>query len=133
MSSARALAEGFTAGLGIELIDAPQDGPVRARLRCDERHLRAGGVVHGGVLFTLADSLAAAATIRLLGPDARFTTAEMKLNVFSPAKAGDELLATATAAHVGRRTLVWRVDVVRGGRPAALFVCTQMLLQDGTL
>jgi acyl-coenzyme A thioesterase PaaI-like protein len=30
--------------------------------------------------------------------------------------------------HVGRRTQVWEVRILRGERPCAFFTCTQMIL-----
>jgi acyl-coenzyme A thioesterase PaaI-like protein len=41
---------------------------------------------------------------------------------------GDELIATATPLHTGRRTQVWEVRIHRGERHMAHFVCTQIVL-----
>ena len=53
---------------------------------------------------------------------------EPKTNVFAAAREGDLLEATGRPVHVGRRTQVWQVDGRNAGRPAALFVWTQMVL-----
>lgn len=46
--------------LGVELIEA-RPGYARASLKIEEKHLNGGDVIHGGVLFSLADIAMAAA------------------------------------------------------------------------
>jgi 1,4-dihydroxy-2-naphthoyl-CoA hydrolase len=105
-----------------------EEGEVEGRLLADERHLHPGGYVHGGVWVTFADTVAAWGTLRNLEPGNDFTTVELKTNVFAAAKAGDELRAIGRPLHIGRRTQVWEVRVTKGGRDAAFFACTQMVL-----
>jgi 1,4-dihydroxy-2-naphthoyl-CoA hydrolase len=125
--SRRALADSFPGRLGIELVEIT-DEHVLGRLPVDERHLHPGGYVHGGVWVAFGDTVAAWGTLRRLPPGNDFTTIELKTNVFAAARAGDVLTAEGVPEHVGRRTQVWRVEVSRGDRRAALFVCTQMIL-----
>jgi uncharacterized protein (TIGR00369 family) len=76
----------------------------------------------------LADTVAAWGTMRNLAPGAGFTTAELKMNVFTAGVVGDELIAIGEPLHRGRRTQVWEVRVTKAGRLAANFLCTQMVL-----
>jgi len=105
------------------------DDSVAGRLVVDRRHLHPGGYVHGGVWVAFADSVAAWGTMRNLPPGQNFTTVELKVNVFTSGRLGDELLASGEPLHRGRRTQVWEVRVNRAGRLAANFVCTQMVLE----
>ena len=50
----------FAAHCGIELVEAA-DGRAAALVRLDDRHVNGIGLVHGGLLFTLADLAFAAA------------------------------------------------------------------------
>lgn len=125
--SRRAFPGTFPGDLGIEL-SAIDPHEVHGRLAVDRRHLHPGGYVHGGVWVALADTVAAWGTMRNLPADQRFTTAELKVNVFASAQDGDELHAVGTPVHVGRRTQAWEVRVHKGRRLAALFVCTQIVL-----
>jgi uncharacterized protein (TIGR00369 family) len=118
----------FPGDLGIEPLEIT-DEHAKGRIVVDRRHLHPGGYVHGGAWVGFADSVAAWGTFRHLPPGYDFTTVEMKLSVFAAAGAGDELLATATPLHVGRRTQVWEVRVHNGNRLAAFFACTQMVLE----
>jgi uncharacterized protein (TIGR00369 family) len=113
--------------LGIEPLEVAE-GVARGRLVVDRRHLHPFGYVHGGTWVTLADTVAAWATMRHLPPNTAFTTVELKTNVFAAGREGDELVATAAPLHTGRRTQVWEVRVHRGDKLMANFVCTQMVL-----
>jgi uncharacterized protein (TIGR00369 family) len=66
--------------------------------------------------------------MRQLPQGTDFTTVELKMNLFAPAQPGDELIGTGTPLHIGRRTQVWEVRVEQGERPAANFICTQLVL-----
>jgi 1,4-dihydroxy-2-naphthoyl-CoA hydrolase len=123
----KALQGSFPGDLGIEPIEV-SDETVRGRMTVDSRHLHPGGFVHGGVWVAFADSVAAWGTMLNLGPGQSFTTAEMKINVFTSATTGDELLGTGVPLHLGGRTQVWEVRVEKAGRLAANFICTQMVL-----
>lgn len=121
----------FPGELGVELVEI-EDDFVRGRLLIDRRHLHPFGYVHGGVWVAFADTVAAWGTLRNLPPGDRFTTVELKINVFAAGVAGDELIAEAEPLHRGRRTQVWEVRILKAGRLAANFVCTQMVLAGGT-
>ncbi len=123
----RAIADFFPGKLGVELVEiGPEEA--RGRLTVDRRHLHPGGYVHGGVWVAFADTVAAWGTIANLDSPSDFTTVELKTNVFAAATVGDELFATATPLHRGRSTQVWEVRIAKGGRPAAFFTCTQMVI-----
>jgi 1,4-dihydroxy-2-naphthoyl-CoA hydrolase len=117
----------FPDRLGIEPVEVTDDG-ARGRMLVDERHLHPFGYLHGGAWVALADTVAAWATLRHLPEGTGFSTVELKTNVFASARVGDELIATASPLHIGRRTQVWEVRITRGDRLMALFVCTQMAL-----
>lgn len=125
--STRVLPGSFPGDLGIELTEIT-DEHVRGRVRIDKRHLHPMGYVHGGAWVAFADTIAAWGTMRHLSENQGFTTIELKINVLASAKDGDELTAFGKPLHIGSRTHVWEVEVFRGERLAANFVCTQMVL-----
>jgi 1,4-dihydroxy-2-naphthoyl-CoA hydrolase len=131
-ASKEALDGSFPGHLDIELVELHNDA-VTGRLLVDQRHLHPGGYVHGGVWVAFADTVAAWGTMRNLPPGDNFTTVELKVNVFTSAGVGDELIARGEPLHRGRRTQAWEVRVYKGDRLAANFVCTQMVLPgEGT-
>lgn len=127
--SRQALEGYFPGNLGIELLEIEEDR-VRARMMVDRRHLHPGQYVHGGAWVAFADTVAAWGTMRNLPHAVGFTTVELKMNVFAAGALGDELIGVGEPLHRGRRTQVWEVRVRKGQRLAALFICTQMVLDD---
>ena len=95
----------FAALLGIEAVVAsPQQ--VTARLAWDPARCTAGGVLHGGVLMALADTVGAYCAILNLPADAGGTTTiESKTNFLRPVRSGT-VHATARPLHVGRTIIV---------------------------
>src|SRR5438270_12754720 len=127
--SADAIRGSFPGELGLELLEIDDDRVI-GQLVVDRRHLHPGGYVHGGVWVALADTVAAWGTMRNLPAGDSFTTAELKMNVFASAKAGDELIAVGQPIHRGKRTQVWEVRVSSADRLAANFICTQVVLHS---
>jgi 1,4-dihydroxy-2-naphthoyl-CoA hydrolase len=125
--SRQVLSGSFPGDLGIELTEIT-DELVRGRVLIDKRHLHPMGYVHGGVWVAFADTIAAWGTMRHLPEGRGFTTVELKINVLASASDGDELTAVGEPLHVGSRTQVWQVQVYRGERLAAHFVCTQIVI-----
>ena len=125
--SVQRLAGTFPGDLGVEISEIT-DEHVCGRMRVERGHLHPMGYLHGGAWVALADTVAAWGTLRHLSGDRGFTTVELKINVFASAAEGDELTALATPLHIGSRTHVWQVRVLRGERLAANFVCTQLVL-----
>jgi 1,4-dihydroxy-2-naphthoyl-CoA hydrolase len=126
--AARTLPGSFPGDLGIELVSISDD-EVHGRVHIDRRHLHPGGYVHGGVWVAFADTVAAWGTFRHLRDGQDFTTAELKANVFAAGRAGDTLTAVGEPLHVGRRTQTWEVRIHNATKLAALFVCTQVVLE----
>lgn len=121
------LAGSFPGDLGIELPEI-EDTRVLGRMKVDHRHLHPMGYVHGGAWVAFADTVAAWGTMRNLEEGRGFTTVELKINVIASAGDGDELTAVGEPLHIGARTQVWQVRVMRGERLAASFTCTQIVI-----
>jgi acyl-CoA thioesterase len=95
---------------GIELLDASARGAtVRMTIRADM--CNGLGIVHGGMVFLLADSAMAFGSNAELpeGTDAFATTAEV--DWLAPARTGDQLTATAEYRAGTGRTKVWDVTI----------------------
>jgi uncharacterized protein (TIGR00369 family) len=114
----------FVAHLGIEL-EALGPGWCEARLDVQPWHLQQTGVVHAGVVSTLADHCAGAAATTQLAPGEFVVTAEYKINLLRGArgerlhcraevlKPGQTLAvveAQVYAAHAGQRELVAKLN-----------------------
>jgi acyl-CoA thioesterase len=100
---------GIATLLGMQ-IEAIQDGVGRVRIVVDERLMHPQQIVHGGVLFTLADTAMSMAVVSAIGPGLRFSTIEAKINFLAPVRAG-ELVAEATVVQRGRSIAVLEATV----------------------
>jgi 1,4-dihydroxy-2-naphthoyl-CoA hydrolase len=119
----------FAAKLGIE-VDAATPEEVRGGLLYDPDLCTAGGVVHGGALMALADSLGAICAYLNLPAGAATSTIESKTNFFRPVREG-RVEATARPLHVGRRVIVVQTDLRdAAGRHVAQVTQTQAVLDS---
>lgn len=118
----------FPGWLGFEVLEL---GPERAvgRMVVNERHLHRVDYMHAGAWTAFADSIAGWGAARHLPVGWNFTTAEMKMNIFHTARAGDDLWAVAEPLHIGARTHVWEVRIAKDEKLVGNFLCTQVLLE----
>ena len=99
----------FTKVLGLEVVTASAE-KVLARADWMAERCTAAGVLHGGYLMALADSVGAACGVFNLPQGALTTTLESKTNFFRSVTEGYILIA-ATPVNVGRSTVVVQTDV----------------------
>jgi 1,4-dihydroxy-2-naphthoyl-CoA hydrolase len=94
----------FAALLGIEEVTA-EPGRVTGRVRWEESRCTSFGVLHGGVLMALADSIGAYCAVLNLPEGAGTSTIESKTNFLRAVRSG-HVEARARPLHVGRTTIV---------------------------
>ena len=99
----------FVAHLGIEL-EALGPGWCEARLDVQPWHLQQTGVVHAGVVATLADHCAGAAATTQLAPGEFVVTAEYKINLLRGAR-GERLHCRAEVLKPGQTLAVVEAQV----------------------
>lgn len=81
--------------------EPPRPGWSRCWLDLAPVHLNGNGVVHGGAIFTLADTGMGAALQPTLADGERCATIEVKINYFRPVTEGT-LVCTTELVHRGR-------------------------------
>jgi uncharacterized protein (TIGR00369 family) len=117
----------FASTLGVELDGAtPQE--VSGRLAWSEEVCTTAGIMHGGALMTLADSVGAICAFLNLPAGATTATVESKTNFFRPVRQG-HVRATSRPLHVGRTTIVVQTELFdEAGRRVAHTLQTQQVL-----
>jgi acyl-CoA thioesterase len=95
--------------LGMQIVTA-ESGIGRVSIQIDERLMHPQQIVHGGVIFTLADTAMSMALISVLPVGTPFGTLEAKINFMLPVYKG-ELLAEGKIVHKGRSTAVLEATV----------------------
>jgi 1,4-dihydroxy-2-naphthoyl-CoA hydrolase len=118
----------FAVGIGVEIDEATPDA-VTGRLPWAPERCTAGGVLHGGALVTLADSLGALCAFLNLPEGATTSTIESKTNFFRGVREG-AVHATARVLHAGRSTIVVQTELRDdGGRLVGQVTQTQAVLR----
>ena len=113
----------FAALLGLRFVEADLDHVV-AEMHAETNHITRPGVVHGGILMAIADTVGGfSARINLL-PGQSTTTIESKTNFLRAAAPGSRLRARADALHKGRTTMVWQT-VIRDDKDRVISITTQ--------
>jgi len=117
----------FSLTCGVE-VDAAGPEEVKARLAWQEDRCTAGGILHGGALMTLADTVAGICAFLNLPEGASTSTVESKTNFLRPVRAG-HARATCHPLHVGRQTIVLATEIRDdAGKLVAFVTQTQAVL-----
>jgi 1,4-dihydroxy-2-naphthoyl-CoA hydrolase len=118
----------YTDTLGIEMLAASPD-EVRGRVAWDKRLTTAAGLLHGGVLMGLADSVGGyCAYLNLPEGSSATATIESKTNFFSAVRSG-KVEARSRPLHRGGRTIVVETDLFdEAGKHVARVTQTQAVL-----
>lgn len=97
---------GFIQANEIELLEA-REGYAKGRIELKPIHLNSWKAVHGGCLFTLADTIGGIAAITCIG---NAVTISGNMNYLSPGSNTEAIVAEANVIHAGKTTAV--VDVM---------------------
>lgn len=114
--------------LGIEILDADPE-TVRGRMSWRTDLCTGGGVLHGGALMALADTMGALLAFSHLPEGAAGTATLSSSTNFLGAVRQGHVDATARLLHRGRTTIVVETELVDdGGRRVAKVTQTQVVL-----
>ena len=99
----------FAVAVGVEL-DAASPEEVVGRLAWAPERCTAGGMMHGGAILTLADSVGAACAFLNLPPGASTSTVSSSTSLVRAVRSG-HARAAARPLHVGRSFIAVVVEV----------------------
>ncbi len=117
----------FAVAVGVT-IDAASKEEVQGRLPWAPDRCTTAGLMHGGAVMTLADSLGAVCAFYNLPEGASTSTISSATNFFRGVRDG-EVRGTARPVHVGRTTIVVQTELRDANdKPVALVTQTQTVL-----
>jgi 1,4-dihydroxy-2-naphthoyl-CoA hydrolase len=120
----------FATALGIEL-DAATAAEVRGRMAWAPERCTAGGLLHGGALMALADSLGAICAFLNL-PSGATTATISSATSFMRAVRDGEVTGVTRPLHAGRSVIIVQTDLIDGAeRRVAQVTAAQAVLQAG--
>ena len=102
--------DGFDRLLGLQVVSATADEVV-GTLEVRPELLQPFGLLHGGVLCSIVESLGSWAGAVWLGDRGTVVGTSNHTNLLRSAGVGDRLTARATPVHRGRTQQLWSVDV----------------------
>jgi len=103
-------AKSLDATLGFEGFEFDDERTARARMPVSDAVRQPFGIVHGGALASLAESLCSRATYEAVGPESVALGQSTDTTFLRPISDG-VVHAVATARHRGRTSWVWDVEM----------------------
>jgi uncharacterized protein (TIGR00369 family) len=100
----------FYGWAGIELVDA-SPGAVEIAFRAGPEHVNLQGLVHGGMLATVADTAMGLAVRTVLEPGRRHVTVQLGIEFLRPGRSGT-ILARGRSIKIGSQLGFAEADVV---------------------
>jgi uncharacterized protein (TIGR00369 family) len=123
--------QGFMRTIGASL-ESIEPGMVTIACAFDERLTQQHGLLHGGVLASLADVACGYAALTMMPDDREVLTVEFKINFLKPAKT-DRLIAVGQVIQSGRTLTVCEGTVFDATRTRVLARMTAtMMAVDAT-
>jgi uncharacterized protein (TIGR00369 family) len=117
----------FTQLLGVNVLHRSPERS-EAELIVREELCNRRGVLHGGALMALGDTLGGMTAIMSLPDGGRTATIESKTNFFAAVPKGDTAHAVCIPLHRGRTTIVLETRITRSdGKLAAIVTQTQLI------
>ena len=96
---------------GLEITKVEKDS-VTGTLTVDERHLRPGNIMNGGVSLVLIETIGSVSSCLFLDTTKQNAYGiQVTANHLNVARPGDKLTAVSHAVHIGRTTHVWDVVI----------------------
>jgi len=118
----------FSVGLGVEL-EIAEPSTVAGTLAWSVERCTSDGILHGGAIMALADTVGAICAYLNLPEGATTSTIESKTNFFRGVRSGF-VRAMAKPVHIGNRTIVVQTELLDDqDRSVALVIQTQAVLQ----
>src|SRR5262249_50119439 len=122
----------FTRLLGVDVLHRSPER-TEARLTVREELCNRRGVLHGGAVMALGDTLGGMTASISLPAGGRTATIESKTNFFAAVPKGDTAHAICMPLHRGRTTIVLETRITRGdGKLAAIVTQTQLIFDRKT-
>ena len=118
-----------TLGAKLVRVDA---GAVDIELTWRDEFTQQGGVLHAGVIASVADSACGYAALSMMPTGSEVVSIEFKLNLLAPAR-GERFVARGRVVRAGRTITVATAEVFSGDTPVATMTGTMMRVSGAPL
>ena len=119
----------FPGQVGVRLVEMSPERVV-AEVEVRQSVSTTGGILHGGAVMALADTLGAVGTVLNLPAGATTTTVDSSTHFLASAKLGSKVRGECVPLHRGRTTMVWQTSITNEqGKLCAVVTQTQLVMQ----
>lgn len=118
----------FVDGLGIKIVSAGE-GTCECAAQIEDKHLNAGNVVQGGMIFTIADFTFAVAANCAHG---NVVSLSNNITYVRPPK-GKTLIARAKELSATRKTCLYEVEITDELKTPVAFMSVSGFIKEGSL
>lgn len=116
--------------LGVQIISIENKRAV-AQLTVDERHLRPGNIMNGGISLMLIETVGSISSMLHLDITKQNAFGlQVNANHIAVAYPGDVLTVTAESVHLGRTTHIWDVNIINQNQKRVSSGRITMLVTD---
>jgi 1,4-dihydroxy-2-naphthoyl-CoA hydrolase len=96
---------------GIDIVEVGENFIV-GELKVDERHLRPGNIMNGGVSLVLIETIGSFSSQLFINQEQHNAFGiQVSANHISIARPGDVLTAKSSPVHIGKTTQIWDVNI----------------------
>jgi 1,4-dihydroxy-2-naphthoyl-CoA hydrolase len=96
---------------GIDIVEVGENYIIGS-LTVDERHLRPGNIMNGGVSLVLIETIGSFSSQLFLNQEKQNAFGiQVSANHISVARPGDQLTAKSSPIHIGKTTHIWDVNI----------------------
>jgi 1,4-dihydroxy-2-naphthoyl-CoA hydrolase len=96
---------------GIDIVEVGENFIV-GQLTVDERHLRPGNIMNGGVSLVLIETIGSFSSQLFINQEQQNAFGiQVSANHISIARPGDVLTAKSSPVHIGKTTQIWDVNI----------------------
>lgn len=115
--------------LGIVFLQT-DDSTVLAEMPINEHTRQYFGILHGGAALALAETVAGAGSLAIVGFDAKICGLQVTGNHVGMSSHEGKVYGKATPIHIGRTTHIWNVDITgEDGKLISTERVTNMILK----
>lgn len=115
--------------LGITFIEL-SDTVIKASMPVDQRTIQPLGLLHGGAIMALAETVGSAGSFHLVDRN-KFNVVGIEINGNHVATTNcDSVIAIGKILHQGKQTHVWSVEIIdKLGKPISFCRVTNMIIE----
>jgi acyl-CoA thioesterase len=106
-----------------------EEGYTQCKVEVNDKLFNPHGVLHGGIIYTMADTGMGGALYPLLAENELCATIEVKINYFKPVTSGN-IMCETKVIHKGKKIAVMESEISNNGKIVAKAIGTYSIFES---